>query len=74
YNITARMFDRDGINPMTEIEFAVVERSAQLIALENGELDAVLLPDAFSYDMRKDAEALYEAFWNPQYDDGTVTE
>lgn len=74
YNITARMFDRDGINPMTEIEFAVVERSVQLIALENGELDAVLLPDAFSYDMRKDAEALYEAFWNPQYDDGTVTE
>ena len=54
YNIVCRMFWFDGIDPLEEIEFVVVERAAQQAALENGEIDAVLQPDSYSYDMRKD--------------------
>ena len=39
YNIGARFFDADGIDPLTEVEFVQVETSACIAAMENGSKD-----------------------------------
>ena len=54
YNIACRFFDADGFDPMTEVEWVSVERSAGVVALESGEIDACILPDSFTYNMLQD--------------------
>lgn len=54
YNITARLLDLCGINPLNDVDLVVVENSACVPAMQKGELDAALLGDAFAYDMVKD--------------------
>ena len=54
YNITARLFDADGINPLEEVDLVQVETSACVPAMQKGELDAALLTDLYAYDMVKD--------------------
>lgn len=53
YNIGARFFDRDGINPLTDVEFVQVETSACIPAMENGEIAAVVAGDMWAWDMWK---------------------
>ena len=36
YNIGARFFDHDGMDPLTDVEFIQVETSASIAAMENG--------------------------------------
>lgn len=54
YNITARLFDADGINPLTDVNLVQVESGACIAAMQNGEIAAALLSDTFAYDMVKD--------------------
>lgn len=54
YNITARLFDADGINPLTDVNLTPVEVSACVAAMQNGEIAAALLSDTYAYDMVKD--------------------
>ena len=51
YNITACLFDSDGINPLEEVELIQVETSACVTAMQNGEIAAALLSDNFAYEM-----------------------
>lgn len=54
YNICARFFDRDGIDPLTEIEMKPVDSGACIQAMQNGELGGAILSDAFAYDFVAD--------------------
>ena len=54
YNITARLLDKDGINPMSDVELTAVESSACVAAMQNGEISAALLSDTYAYSMVKD--------------------
>lgn len=54
YNITARLLDADGINPLTDVQLVQVEASACVPAMQKGELAAALLSDTFIYQMVKD--------------------
>ncbi len=54
YNIGARMLDRDGMDPFNDVEWAVVEVSACLAAMQNGDIDAVVTGDTWAYNMIKD--------------------
>lgn len=54
YNILARLFDKDGINPLTDINIVQVETSACVTAMQNGEIAGALLSDTFAYNMVKD--------------------
>ena len=54
YNITARLLDADGINPMTGVELVQVETGACVPAMQRGELAAALLSDTFIYQMVKE--------------------
>ena len=54
YNITARMFDRDGMNPMTDVTLTPVETSACIAAMQNGEIAAALLSDTYAYKLVAD--------------------
>ncbi len=54
YNITARLLDADGINPLTDVNLVQVEASACVPAMEKGEIAAALLSDTFIYQMVKD--------------------
>ncbi len=54
YNITARLLNADGINPLTDVELMAVETSACVAAMQNGEISAALLSDTFAYNMVKD--------------------
>ncbi len=54
YNITARLLDADGINPLTDVNLTQVETGACVAAMQNGELSAALLSDTYAYDMLKD--------------------
>ena len=56
YNITARLLDADGINPLTEVNLVQVETSACVPAMEKGEIAAALLSDTFAYQMVKDGQ------------------
>ena len=56
YNIGARFFDADGIDPLTEVEFVVVETSACIPAMENGEIAAVVSGDMWAWDMWKNGQ------------------
>jgi len=54
YNINARFFDKDGIDPLTEIEMKAVETGACIQAMQNGEIAAAILTDSFAYDFFHD--------------------
>lgn len=54
YNITACLFDSDGIDPLTEVELMQVETSACIEAMKRGEISAALLSDTFAYGLVKD--------------------
>lgn len=54
YNILARFFDKDGINPMEEVDLVQVETSACVTSMQNGEIAGALLSDTFAYDMVQD--------------------
>ncbi|WP_406242419.1 ABC transporter substrate-binding protein [Tissierella carlieri] len=54
YNILARFFDQDGINPLTEVNLVQVETSACVTAMQNGEIAGALLSDTFAYKLVKD--------------------
>lgn len=54
YNILARFFDKDGINPLTEVSLIQVETSACVTAMQNGDIAGALLSDTFAYKMVKE--------------------
>ena len=56
YNITARLLDADGINPMNDVDLVQVETSACVPAMEKGEIAAALLSDTYAYQMVKDGQ------------------
>lgn len=56
YNITARLLDADGINPLTDVQLTQVETSACVPAMENGQIAAALLSDTYAYQMVKDGQ------------------
>ena len=56
YNIMSRMFDHDGINPLTDIEITVVETDACVVAMENGEIAGLVTGDTWAYKMVKDGK------------------
>lgn len=56
YNITARLFDKDGINPLEDVELMQVEVSACLPAMESGEIAAALLSDTYAYNLVKEGK------------------
>ena len=47
HNIGLRFFNHDGISPK-EVKFRQVELSASILAMENGEIQAVVMPDQFA--------------------------
>ena len=59
YNIGARFFDADGIDPLTEVEFVQVETSACIAAMESGEIAAVVSGDTWAWDMWKSGQLKY---------------
>ena len=56
YNITAILLDGDGIHYANDVELTVVESSACVTAMENGEISAALLSDSYAYGMVKDGK------------------
>ena len=56
YNITTRLFDKDGINPLEDVELMQVETSACLPAMESGEIAAALLSDTYAYNLVKEGK------------------
>lgn len=54
YNITARLLDADGIDPLNDVELTPVETSACVPAMKNGEIAAALLSDTYAYHMVED--------------------
>lgn len=55
YNIAARFFDADGFeDPLNDVEWVSIERSAGIAALQSGELDACILPDSYTYSFVQD--------------------
>lgn len=54
YNILARFFDKDGINPLTDVKLTQVENSACVAAMQNGEIAGALFSDTYAYNMVKD--------------------
>lgn len=54
YNILARLFDKDGINPMEDINLVQVENSACVTAMQNGEIAGALFSDTYAYPMVAD--------------------
>lgn len=54
YNILARFFDKDGINPLNEVNLVQVETSACVAAMQNGDIAGALLSDTFAYKLVQD--------------------
>ena len=59
YNIGARFFDADGIDPLTEVEFVQVETAACIAAMETGEIAAVVNGDQWAWSMWKEGKLKY---------------
>ncbi|EEX48829.1 MULTISPECIES: ABC transporter substrate-binding protein [Jonquetella] len=47
-NITMRLLAADGIDPLKDVKYKVVESGAAVLALESGEIQAILLSDQFA--------------------------
>ena len=56
YNIGARFFDADGIDPLTEVEFVQVATDACIPAMQSGEIAAVVSGDMWAWDMWKSGQ------------------
>lgn len=54
YNILARFFDKDNIDPLTEVNLVQVETSACVTAMQNGDIAGALLSDTFAYNLVQD--------------------
>ena len=54
YNITARLLDADGINPLEDVSLVQVESSACVPSMQSGEIAAALLSDTAAYHMVED--------------------
>ena len=46
-NITMRLLSRDGIDPVKDVKYKVVDSGASVLALQSGEIQAALLSDQF---------------------------
>ncbi len=51
FNITARLLDAYGIDPLHDVEIKVIENSASVPAMERGDVDCAILGESFVYDM-----------------------
>ncbi|MBQ9924638.1 MAG: ABC transporter substrate-binding protein [Clostridia bacterium] len=71
YNIGARFFDADGMDPLTDVEFIQVETSACIAAMENGEISAVVSGDMWAWDMWKNGQLKYlrSITWDEDFQD-----
>ncbi len=71
YNIGARFFDHDGIDPLNDIEFVQVETSACVAAMENGEIAGVVAGDMWAWDMWKNGQLkwLRSITWDEDFQD-----
>lgn len=71
YNIGARFFDRDGIDPLTDVEFIQVETSACIAAMENGEIAGVVASDTWAWDMWKSGQLRWirSITWDEDFQD-----
>ena len=71
YNIGARFFDADGIDPLTEVEFTQVETSACIAAMQSGEIAAVVSGDMWAWDMWKSGQLKYlrSITWDEDFTD-----
>ena len=56
YNIMSRMFDHDGINPLTDVEITVVDTDACIVAMENEEIAGLVTSDVWAYNMVKEGK------------------
>lgn len=54
YNITARLFIADGIDPLHDVELTPVENDACVPAMQKGEISAALLSDTYAWSMVND--------------------
>lgn len=54
HNVAIRMFGTSGMDPKTDFTPVVTEMSAAVVALQNGEIDALVTSDMWAYDMVKD--------------------
>lgn len=48
HNITMRFLLRDGLDPLKDFKYVPSDMGASIIAMQNGEIDAVLLTDQFA--------------------------
>ena len=55
HNIGLRFFNHDGISPK-EVKFRQVELTASILAMENGEIQAVVMPDQFAETFMKEGK------------------
>ena len=71
YNIGARFFDHDGMDPLTDVEFIQVETSACIAAMENGEIAGVVAGDMWAWDMWKNGQLkwLRSITWDEDFQD-----
>ena len=71
YNIGARFFDADGIDPLKDVEFVQVETSACVPAMESGEIAAVVAGDMWAWDMWKNGQLkwLRSITWDEDFTD-----
>ena len=56
YNITARLLNRDGVNPLNDVKLMQVAVDACIPAMEKGEISAALLSDTYAYHMVEDGK------------------
>lgn len=54
YNITARLLIEAGMNPLEDVNLTPVEVDACVAAMQNGEIQAALLGEAFGYKLCKE--------------------
>lgn len=54
HNVAIRMFGTSGMDPLTDFNPVVTELSASIAALQNEDVDAIVCPDIWAYDMVKD--------------------
>ncbi len=71
YNIGARFFDADGMDPLKDVEFVQVETSACVPAMESGEIAAVVAGDMWAWDMWKNGQLkwLRSITWDEDFTD-----
>lgn len=51
FNITARLLDAYGIDPINDVEIKVIANDASVAAMERGDVDCAILGEAFVYNL-----------------------